>query len=107
MSITSIRGLRTWRPCPRRGATDRYKLIHFFIEAGGVSSLYDLKTDPDEMNNLYGKAGYEEITAHLKERLAELRRETKDTYELTSRRGYLCNPGIGGGAESDLVRQPK
>ena len=40
-----------------------------------------LKKDPDEMNNLYGKTGYEELTKHLKERLAALRAETNDTYE--------------------------
>ena len=60
--------------------TARYKLIHFFIEPQEFE-LYDLKTDPDEMNNLYGKPGFEELTTHLKERLAALRAETNDTFE--------------------------
>jgi hypothetical protein len=42
------------------------------------------------MINLYGKAGYEEMTAHMKERLAELRRETNDTFE-TSRWGTAAS----------------
>jgi uncharacterized sulfatase len=37
--------------------------------------LYDLKNDPFEMNNLYGKEGYESITAQLKAKLQALRAE--------------------------------
>ena len=66
---------------PSRGVrTDRYKLIHFFLQPEEWE-LYDLQTDPDETNNLYGKPGSEEITRHLKERLTALRVETNDTYE--------------------------
>jgi arylsulfatase A-like enzyme len=66
---------------PSRGVrTDRYKLIHFFLQPEEWE-LYDLQTDPDETNNLYGKAGSEEITRHLKERLTALRAESNDTYE--------------------------
>jgi arylsulfatase A-like enzyme len=72
-------GFENVRPC-RGIRTGRYKLIHFFIEPEEWE-LYDLQADPDEMNNLYGKPGNEELTAHLKERLAALRAETKDTYE--------------------------
>jgi arylsulfatase A-like enzyme len=72
-------GFENVRPC-RGVRTDRYKLIHFFIEPQEWE-LYDLQTDPDEMDNLYGKPGNEELTTHLKERLAALRAETQDTYE--------------------------
>jgi len=34
--------------------------------------LYDLSTDPHEMNNLYGKKGFEKITVRLKEQLNKL-----------------------------------
>jgi arylsulfatase A-like enzyme len=97
-------GFENVRAC-RGVRTERYKLIHFFTEPQEFE-LYDLKTDPDEMNNLYGKAGYEEITAQLKERLAELRRETSDTYEYKPT-GIALRPGFGGGSESDLVKKPK
>ena len=72
-------GFENVRPC-RGVRTDRYKFIHFFSEPQEFE-LYDLQKDPDEKDNLYGKAGYEELTAHLKERLAALRADTNDTYE--------------------------
>ena len=72
-------GFENVRPC-RGVRTDRYKLIHFFLQPEEWE-LYDLQSDPDETNNLYGKAGSEEITRHLKERLTALRAETNDTYE--------------------------
>lgn len=66
---------------PHRGVrTERYKLIHFFTEPQEWE-LYDLKTDPNEDNNLYGKPGYEQLTAQLKARLEQLRQETGDHYE--------------------------
>lgn len=51
--------------------TRRYKLIRFYkrVEAW---ELYDLETDPHEMKNLYGKKGYEKITADLKIKLKQL-----------------------------------
>jgi arylsulfatase A-like enzyme len=72
-------GFENVRPC-RGVRTNRYKLIHFFIEPQEFE-LYDLQSDPDEMHNLYGRPGYEDLTAHLKERLAALRAETHDTFE--------------------------
>jgi len=72
-------GFENVRPC-RGVRTDRYKLIHFFIEPQEFE-LYDLQSDPIEANNLYGKPEYEAITNELKQRLAALRAETKDTFE--------------------------
>lgn len=72
-------GFENVRPC-RGVRTARYKYVHFFIEPQEFE-LYDLQADPQEMNNLYGKAGQEELTRHLQERLAALRAETSDTYE--------------------------
>jgi arylsulfatase A-like enzyme len=39
--------------------------------------LYDLKTDPNELHNLYGKAGYEKITIELKSLLMKYRKDLK------------------------------
>ena len=65
---------------PHRGVrTERYKYIHFFTEPQEYE-LYDLQADPNEDDNLYGKPGYEELTARLRARLEELRRETGDVY---------------------------
>jgi arylsulfatase A-like enzyme len=41
------------------------------------NELYDLKNDPDELHNLYGKPGYEQITAKLQKRLDEYRKNLK------------------------------
>ncbi|HEX3887000.1 MAG TPA: sulfatase [Phenylobacterium sp.] len=65
---------------PNRGVrTERYKLIHYFT-APEEFELYDLRTDPGEDHNLYGKPEYAALTARLKDRLAALRKETGDTY---------------------------
>lgn len=64
--------------------TDRYKLIHFYGkgEMGDDKDidcyeLYDLKADPNELNNLYDKASYEQITADLQAVLDKYREELK------------------------------
>ncbi|TZF86486.1 sulfatase (plasmid) [Pedobacter sp. BS3] len=51
--------------------TQRYKLIRFY-ERVNSWELFDLEKDPKEMNNLYGKKGYEEITRNLKSQLKNL-----------------------------------
>jgi arylsulfatase A-like enzyme len=71
-------GFENVRPC-RGVRTERYKFVHFFLDPEEFE-LYDLQTDPDEKDNLYGKPGYEDLTAHLMARLAELRNETGDQY---------------------------
>lgn len=51
--------------------TERYKLIRFYKDIDAWE-LYDLKTDPSEMNNLYGDPGYEAVTQELKQELKRL-----------------------------------
>ena len=58
--------------------TDRYKLIHFY-DVVDSWELYDLDSDPNEMNNLYADPQYEQKIAELKLNLTELRSEYKDT----------------------------
>ena len=72
-------GYENVKPC-RGVRTARYKYIEFFLEPKEYE-LYDLAKDPNEMNNLYGKSGYEELTKHLQARMAELREETDDHYQ--------------------------
>lgn len=51
--------------------TDRYKLMYFpELDAW---ELYDLKTDPDEVDNLAGLSDYEPVQARLREELDRLR----------------------------------
>ncbi|MCR5819612.1 MAG: sulfatase [Bacteroidaceae bacterium] len=49
--------------------TDRYKLIHFYGHDIDKWELYDLKHDPREKHNLYGKPGYEKLQRHMHHRL--------------------------------------
>ena len=53
--------------------TERYKLMHFYKEDNW--ELYDLESDPQEMDNLYGRKGMEKITRRLKKELARLQQE--------------------------------
>jgi arylsulfatase A-like enzyme len=62
-----------------RGVRDeRYKLIEYRSENLKLTQLFDLQTDPWERNNFFDIAGYEEITARLRERLFEYRDEWGD-----------------------------
>lgn len=66
--------------------TDRYKLVFFYAlpldanlgkgQYGPTTpgwELYDLQSDPHEVNNVYGKPGYEEVTRELKIQLQQLK----------------------------------
>jgi arylsulfatase A-like enzyme len=58
---------------PHRGIrTEQYKLIQYVLDPS-EGELYDLHADPGERNNLYGKAQYATLQAHLSERLIALR----------------------------------
>ena len=57
--------------------TGRYKLIRFYDKVNSWE-LYDLKKDPNEMLNIYGKKKYSKITLELKSRLQKLLIEYDD-----------------------------
>ncbi len=61
--------------------TEQYKLIRFY---GGTNSweLYDLKTDPDEMKNIYDMKKNTSLVADLKTSLKKLIVQYKDTAAL-------------------------
>ena len=48
--------------------------------------LYDLETDPNEMNNLYGNSNYNTLIKKLKKRLKKLQRQYKDDMNLEEMR---------------------
>jgi arylsulfatase A-like enzyme len=56
--------------------TTTHKLIHFWKK--GQWELFDLRSDPAEMRNLYGQPGQEAVTAELKATLARLKAELQD-----------------------------
>ncbi len=56
--------------------TKTHKLIYFWKK--DQWELYDLVNDPDELNNLYGRPEYNELTEQLKAELYRLKKEFKD-----------------------------
>ncbi len=64
---------------PHRGVrTEDHKLIHYYAE-GDYWELFDLNKDPNEMENLYGRAEQTALTATLKTELNRLRSQYRDT----------------------------
>jgi arylsulfatase A-like enzyme len=58
---------------PHRGIrTERYKLIQYILDPT-EGEFYDLKDDPGEQNNLYGKPAHAALQADLSARMAALR----------------------------------
>ena len=65
--------------------TDRYKLIHYYYNMNEWE-LFDLKKDPNEMENLYGTSGTKKLTQKLKNKIKELQVEYKDDMTLEEMR---------------------
>lgn len=61
-------------------STDRYKLIHFYDDIDEWE-LYDLKKDPQEMNNLYTNPKYKKLIKKLKSELSGLQKKYDDPIE--------------------------
>lgn len=74
--------------------TDRYKLIHFYTD--DVWEFYDLKKDPHEVENQYGKQEYEEPISKLKKELDRLR----DYYEVPAE--HFQPPYVKAGQDQEL-----
>lgn len=60
--------------------TERYKLIHFYNDIDEWE-MYDLKTDPKEMNNIYGRLEYADLQKELMDILSQNREMYKDNVE--------------------------
>ncbi len=65
--------------------TNRYKLIHFYYNID-VWELYDLKNDPNELNNQFNNPDYQETVAELKLELKRLQKQYDDDLSLEQRR---------------------
>ncbi len=57
--------------------TNRYTLVHFYNDID-VWELYDRKTDPHQLHNIYGQPGTERVTKKLKKQLRDLQVEYDD-----------------------------
>lgn len=58
--------------------TDRYKLIHFYYDVDEWE-LYDLESDPHEMENVYSDPAYANVQQMMHKRLDEMREKYGDT----------------------------
>ena len=65
--------------------TKRFKLIHFYYNMDEWE-LYDLDSDPNEINNLYGKVKYKKLVKHLKKKLKKLQIRYDDDMTLDEMR---------------------
>ena len=61
----------------------RYKLIHFYNL--DEWELYDLQSDPDELQNLYGKKGTGKLAANLKKQLRDLQKHYEDDSDISEK----------------------
>lgn len=52
--------------------TERYKLVDNFLE-NDIDELYDMKTDPGEMNNLINDTNFDALEKQLREQLEKLK----------------------------------
>lgn len=71
--------------------THRYKLIHFYTD--DTWEMYDLQSDPDEINNLYGNPFYNAEIEKLKTVLESLKKEY-DVPEWVYQAPYVSLKGI-------------
>lgn len=57
--------------------TDRYKLIHFY---GNIDKweFFDLKSDPNELNNVIGELKYKKVIENLKCEIVKLQKQYND-----------------------------
>jgi len=68
--------------------TKRYKLMHFY-QFGKEWEMYDLKTDPDELTNIYGNKKTEKVQKSLTNRLKNLRKHYEDDSDVSVRPDYI------------------
>ncbi len=61
-------------------ATERYKLMHFYYDIDEWE-MYDLQTDPSEMQNIYNNPAYADVQKMMHNKLIELRAKYGDSDE--------------------------
>ena len=64
--------------------TQRYKLMHFY-QFGDECEMYDLKNDPDELNNIYGKSEHAKLQKRMKNRLDKLQKHYQDNSDISEK----------------------
>ena len=62
--------------------------MHFY-QFGNEWEMYDLKTDPDELTNIYGNKKVEKVQKSLTNRLKNLREDYEDDSDVSIRPDYI------------------
>jgi len=68
------------RPTVIAVRTNQWKYVTYPLDNSLTGELYDLKTDPEELENLFGKPRYADITEQMKKELIRLQKETGFRY---------------------------
>jgi arylsulfatase A-like enzyme len=68
------------RPTVIAVRTKRWKYITYPLDERLAGELYDLRADPEELDNLIGRPVYADITEHMKRELAQLKKKTGFRY---------------------------
>jgi arylsulfatase A-like enzyme len=68
--------------------TKRHKLMHFY-QFKEEWEMYDLKNDPDELSNLYGKKETLKLQNKLKLKLKKLQKTYEDDSDMSVRQDYI------------------
>ena len=79
-----------------------HKLIYFWTK--DQWELFDLRSDPQELHNLYGQPGFEQVTAVLKAELARLKASVSDTDQLAT---IQYESGVDGTVAQMRSRAPR
>ena len=74
--------------------TERYKLIHFYYDIDQWE-LYDLQSDPNELNNLIDNDKYADIISNLKSELYNLKKNYGNNLSLEELR-FISDNDFGG-----------
>ncbi|MEC7224934.1 MAG: sulfatase [Verrucomicrobiota bacterium] len=64
--------------------TERYKLMHFY-QFGNEWEMYDLKEDPDELTNIYGRADKKSLQIDLEQQLKAIRKFYDDNSDVSEK----------------------
>lgn len=68
------------RPTVIAVRTKQWKYVTYPLDKSLTSELYNLRADPEELNNLFGNPEYSDITEQMKNELARLQKETGFRY---------------------------
>ena len=74
--------------------TEKYKLIHFYYDIDQWE-LYDLQSDPNELNNLIDNDKYADIISNLKSELYNLKKNYGNNLSLEELR-FISDNDFGG-----------